>query len=101
MAPCSGFVRMYVCIHVSTGLDDGMYVFMYVCMCSIGWDGTVETWGLGCFYALFCKKRILDDVMMTCYEKSEVGLIRWSGCFLFTHLDSMLSQAFGGWGECI
>lgn len=56
-------VCMYVLVR--TGLDDGMYVFMYVCMCSIGWDGTVETWGLGCFYALFCKKRILDDVMMT------------------------------------
>lgn len=60
-----------------------------------------ETWGLGCFYALFCKKKgFLDDVMMTCYEKSEVGLIRWRECF-FSHLDSMLSQAFGGWGECI
>lgn len=50
----------YVCTclyGVPTGLDDGMYI-MYVSMCSIGWDGTVETWGLGCFYALFCKKRI-------------------------------------------
>lgn len=25
-----------------------------------------ETWGLGCFYALCCKKKgFLDDVMMT------------------------------------
>lgn len=39
---------------------------MYVCMGSIGWDGTVETWGLGCIYdtlPIFVKKK-MDFWMM-------------------------------------
>jgi len=70
MAPCSGFVRMYVCtcpygVHGPTGLDDGMYVFMYVCMCSIGWYCRNLGGWVAFMLPYICKKRILDDVMMT------------------------------------
>lgn len=33
---------------------------MYVSMCSIGWDGTVENWGVGlllCYFTYICKKK--------------------------------------------
>lgn len=56
-------VRMYVLVR--TGLDDGMYVFMYVSMCSVGWDGRRNLGaGLLLCYFIFVK-RILDDVLMT------------------------------------
>lgn len=64
-------------------------------MCSIGWDGRNLGVGLLLCFTLYLSKGFLGDVMMTCYEKSEVGLIRWSGCFFFSFGFNVVSGFLG------